>query len=497
MADTELAELLREIDALRADVASDATGIAARWQGWIERDAFGPSAQNLAHYLAFRSRDIRDLQRRVMRHGLSSLGRAEGRVLPTLDAVLRTLRAVAGEVPGDPIHEDVFFASEARIAARRDEVIGPLSPESPVGLLITLPSEAADDAGFAVRLAGLGVEAVRINCAHDDEAAWSRMIANVDRAAAETGRRMRVLMDLGGPKIRTGALRDGKDLKRVWTGADLAITLPGRIGEAPADLSAVECTLADAISQACVGHHIYIDDGKLGTCVKRREAWGVVASVVSAPLEKGYKLKPEKGINFPDTAVDVDPLTAEDLAALGFVAHHADIIGFSFVQRPDDVAALQAALERERPDDWQRLSLVLKIETLRAVRNLPDMMVRAAGRQPTAVMIARGDLAVEIGFARLAEMQEEILWLAEAAQLPVIWATQVLESYVKTGVPSRGEMTDAAMAARAECVMLNKGPHVFEAIGELDRLLGRMREHISKKTPRLRPLRSWTWGDGA
>ena len=106
-------------------------------------------------------------------------------------------------------------------------------------------------------------------------------------------------------------------------------------------------------------------------------------------------------------------------------------------------------------------------------------------------MIARGDLAVEIGFERLAEMQEEILWLAEAAHVPVIWATQVLESLVKQGLPSRGEMTDAAMAARAECVMLNKGPFVAEAVRALDRLLGRMGEHQNKKTPRLRALRSW------
>ncbi|MBX3580264.1 MAG: pyruvate kinase, partial [Rhizobiaceae bacterium] len=141
--------------------------------------------------------------------------------------------------------------------------------------------------------------------------------------------------------------------------------------------------------------------------------------------------------------------------------------------------------------DWLSLGLVLKIETLRAVTNLPSMLMRAAGKQPTAIMIARGDLAVEIGFARLAEIQEELLWLGEAAQVPVVWATQVLEGLLRTGIPSRGEMTDAAMAVRAECVMLNKGPFLFQAIGELDRLWSRMDEHIHKKTPQLRRLTSW------
>ena len=106
-------------------------------------------------------------------------------------------------------------------------------------------------------------------------------------------------------------------------------------------------------------------------------------------------------------------------------------------------------------------------------------------------MIARGDLAVEIGYQRLAEIQEEILWLCEAAHVPVIWATQVLENLVKKGIPSRGEITDAAMAERAECVMLNKGAFVTEAFTILDDVLTRMQTHQSKKTPQLRALRSW------
>jgi pyruvate kinase len=166
------------------------------------------------------------------------------------------------------------------------------------------------------------------------------------------------------------------------------------------------------------------------------------------------------------------------------------MIGYSFVQNAADIALLQDELAQRRPD-WRRIGLVAKIETPRAIHNLPELMVQAASHQPFAVMIARGDLAVEIGFERLAEMQEEMLWLCEAAHVPVIWATQVLESMIRKGLPSRGEMTDAAMAGRAECVMLNKGPYMAEAVAALDRLLARMAEHQLKKTPRLRALRSW------
>ena len=215
--------------------------------------------------------------------------------------------------------------------------------------------------------------------------------------------------------------------------------------------------VVEALSAAKVGERVYVDDGKLGAEIERVEPWGLLARATSSSA-KGVRLKSEKGLNFPDTDLNIAALTEADHAVLDFAAAHADGIGFSFVQSAADVQMLQDALAGRRPDDWQTLSLILKIETARAVRNLPDMVVRAAGRQPTGVMIARGDLAVEIGFARLAEMQEEILWIGEAADIPVIWATQVLEHLVQKGTPSRGEMTDAAMAARARVRDAQQGP---------------------------------------
>jgi pyruvate kinase len=131
---------------------------------------------------------------------------------------------------------------------------------------------------------------------------------------------------------------------------------------------------------------------------------------------------------------------------------------------------------------------VLKIETRAGFRALPRLLLSALRSPPLGVMVARGDLGVEVGFERLAEVQEEILWLAEAAHVPVIWATQVLDTLARKGLPSRAEVTDAAMAGRAECVMLNKGPHVASAVRFLDNVLRRMSGHQAKKTPVLRQL---------
>lgn len=233
-----------------------------------------------------------------------------------------------------------------------------------------------------------------------------------------------------------------------------------------------------------VGHALFIDDGKIRTVVEKMDEEGAWLRVQQTPGGRA-KLRTEKGINVPDTPLNFGALTDKDLADLDFIAQHADIVGLSFVRHPSDIERLSRELAiRGAPS----LGLVAKIETADAVRNLPEIIVHGAGRHPFGVMIARGDLAVEIGYARLAEIQEEILWLCEAAHVPVIWATQVLENLVKIGVPTRAEITDAAMSGRAECVMLNKGPRIIEALRALNGVITRMQAHQTKKTAQYRAL---------
>jgi len=203
----------------------------------------------------------------------------------------------------------------------------------------------------------------------------------------------------------------------------------------------------------------------------------------------GERLRAEKGINLPDTQMDLSALTRRDLADLAVAARHADIVGLSFVRSVDDVRRLQARLART---GGRCRGILLKVEARRAFELLPELILEAMMSPAIGIMIARGDLAVECGYERLAEVQEEILWICEAAHVPVVWATQVLESLAKTGQPSRAEITDAAMSERAECVMLNKGPHVLEAVDLLERILRRMEAHQHKKRAMLRRLRWWS-----
>jgi len=246
----------------------------------------------------------------------------------------------------------------------------------------------------------------------------------------------------------------------------------------------VACTRPDGLRLVRRGESVWFDDGRIGTVVRSANADRLVLEVTHAP-EAGAWLAADRGMNFPETDLDLPPILSEDLDCLRFIVRRADLVGFSFVHTGSDLERLRTELARlGRP----RMAIVLKVETRRGFEELPGILLGALRQPPVGVMIARGDLAVEVGFERLAEVQEEILWLCEAAHLPAIWATQVLEGLTKTGVPSRAEVTDAAMGERAECVMLNKGLHVVGAVRALDGILRRMQSHQAKKTAMLRHL---------
>jgi pyruvate kinase len=229
---------------------------------------------------------------------------------------------------------------------------------------------------------------------------------------------------------------------------------------------------------------VIFDDGKVVGAVNEASGERLRIGVVQCARGRA-KLRGEKGINLPDSELALPALTERDRVDLAFAVRHANLVSLSFVQRPEDVEMLLAELAQLGA---QHLGVVLKIETQRAFQDLPRLLIAAMRHPSLAVMVARGDLGVEVGFERLSEVQEEILWLCEAAHVPVIWATQVLESLAQGGMPSRAEVTDAAMAARAECVMLNKGPFIRETLLFLNDVLGRMRTHHDKKTALLREL---------
>jgi pyruvate kinase len=459
------------------------------------------SARNLVHYAALRSSDLTDLQQRLTEAGLSSLGRCEAAVLGSVEAVLDVLLRLDGDGwrAGDPRTELTPGVARALQAARTRTILAAPPERRRAEIMVTMPANAATDAGLVGAMVAAGMDCARINCAHDGPEAWAAMIGKVRDAARAADRNVRIHMDLGGPKIRTGAVPlGGVRLRRgdmmlltaglgpdrpVTRGADGRLRHPPRIG----------CTIPAALARVETGQSIWLDDGRVAGVVTDTGRDGLEVVVTRVP-PGGHRLRANKGVNLPDTDLGVPMMTPADRRALPFIARNADMVGLSFVQRPEDVLELRADLDRLGGHD---VATVLKVETRRAVQSLPEILLAAMRGPALGVMIARGDLAVECGWERLAEVQEDILSLSAAVHAPVIWATQVLEGLARTGVPSRAEISDVALAERAECVMLNKGSNVIEAMRLLDGILERMQHRQSQRRallPRSAPLARFAEG---
>jgi pyruvate kinase len=453
------------------------------------------SARNLIHYLALRQHDIRPLQDRLTELGLSSIGRSEAHAVATLRQVASVLDRLAGDdpdvarLPPSPVD---FVTGPARLRAQTAALLGDAPEHRDVRIMVTMPTLAAEDPLFCADALRAGMDCARINCAHDSPDVWRAILDHLRRACAEAGRSCRVLMDLPGPKLRTGEL-DEDTVIRLAVGDPIILVRESAPGVsairdekgAVRRAARISCSPPAIFETAREGDPIWFDDGKLGGRIRSNDGREIEVLITHAK-PGGIRLKSARGVNLPATDLDLPAVTEHDLDHLDFVAAHADIVALSFVNSPDDITLLQ---DRLRALGAEAPALVFKVETRRGFENLPRILLAAMRSYPIGVMIARGDLAVECGFERLAEVQEEILWICEAAHVPTVWATQVLENLAKTGRPSRAEVTDAAMSVRAECVMLNKGPHILRAIATLHDILIRMQEHQEKKRSLLRPLR--------
>jgi pyruvate kinase len=483
-------ELLKELLDLRTQIYTEGQLLYQKWEAGIERSVFRYSAFNLACYLALRRRDLRELQQALVPLGLSSLGRCEAHVLASLDAVIAALvlicRERAKNYPGAPSLKH-FVRGWSTIAKNASRLFGKPATNRRVRIMVTLPAEAAHDYGWVRDILQKGADCVRINCAHDSKNEWKAMIRNVRPG---TKRSTPIVMDLTGPRARITECHLASPERRVHTGDQILLLRDPDFDPQQVPFQAV-CSIPEVFPRLRIGASVMFNDGKIGTRVCAKGDDFVKVKVFRARA-KGERFRGGIGLNFPDTVIRANPLRPKDLIDLDFICRNADLVGYSFVQEAEEMDRLIDELRRRSDRKEQNpLGVIAKIETARAVRNLPELIVRGAGRVPFGVMIARGDLAVEIGYLRIAEIQEEMLWICEAAHVPVIWATQVLQNFAKKGVPSRAEITDAAMSERAECVMLNKGPFISETISVLDEMLVRMQAHQRKKMATFRALRSW------
>lgn len=558
-------------------------------------------ARNLVHYTAFRSLDLSKLQKRLSNYGLSILGSSESHILYSLSTCKQILQSLIGQSSTEILHHGPSIkSSRKRQRKHAKDLFGYRSRGRRVRIMVTLPTKVAYNYELMYDLLASGMNTARINCAHDNAEVWTKMIRNLNLAKAELGKNCKVFMDLAGPKIRTGRLKDGPKVRtfRPVRNKNGDVINPAQIelvselnptakNELPVEsawlaslkigdsitfkdtrnksrkllvtrvhenhvvatcrktsyinegtklttVSALDSTFVGALPALeepillKVGHRIRLlknavagepaalnehgdiitdafvsitsdvafsnvshndrcmfNEGKIEGTVKKVTESEIVVEISKAKF-KGSRLRADKGVNFPDSNLQLTGLTAKDKKDLKFVVAHADAVNVSFVNSAEDITRLYKELDRLGAEPT--MGVILKIETSRAYHNLFEILLAGMHKYPLGVMIARGDLAIETGWEHMARIQQEIILLCNSAHIPTIWATQVLENLAKKGIPSRSELTDVASGLKADCVMLNKGPYIHQAITLLSDILSNMNVYRDKNEKLLQPI---------
>lgn len=340
------------------------------------------------------------------------------------------------------MHKDAV--ATIALHGRRTKIIATLGP-------------ASGSPAMVRRLLAAGVDAVRLNMSHGDHAAHRQAVARV-RAAARADRHVPIIMDLSGPKIRVGRFANGA--VTLQRGATVTVTTRAVVGS-PEVIASQYPRLAHDVRK---GQRILLDDGNLELRVEAVRGHDVRCRVI-----EGGVLRDHKGMNLPDSRLSMPALTAKDRRDARLAAElGVDYVALSFVRSPADVRALKRHLARLGAS----IPVVSKIERPEAVDNIEAIL-----EVSDAIMIARGDLGVELPAERVPLIQRDLIVRARRHFVPVIVATQMLESMVSHARPTRAEVTDVAGAAflSADAVMLSaetaSGKHPLAAVRTMDRIL--------------------------
>lgn len=311
------------------------------------------------------------------------------------------------------------------------------------------------------RLAMAGADVFRLNFSHGSHADHKERFDIIRSLEAEVGRPIGILQDLQGPKIRVGTMKNGP--VQLVNGTVVRFQL----GAEPGDAKRVPMPHPEVVKNIMPGHAVMIDDGKL-----RLVCTGCGDDYFDARVEAGGMLSDRKGVNLPDTDLPISPLTEKDRRDLEFgLSLGVDWVALSFVQRASDVIEAQALIKG-------RAAIMAKIEKPQALDRIDEIVPLVDG-----VMVARGDLGVEIPPEDVPGRQKELIRICRQAAKPVIVATQMLESMIKSPSPTRAEASDVATAIydSADAVMLSaesaSGDFPEEAVAMMHRIISHTEEH--------------------
>lgn len=322
---------------------------------------------------------------------------------------------------------------------------------------------ATESKDMLEKLLDEGMNVMRLNFSHGDFAEHGRRVSNFRLASKKTAKSIAILQDLGGPKIRLGEFyKERVDLKQ---GENIIITTDSIVG----DEKKVSINYKRFPKEVKVGDKVMLDDGK-----KRLEVIRIIGQDVLCKILVGGETKGRRGVNLPDSELSVSSLTEKDKKDLKFgIKNKVDFVALSFVRKPDDILELRQILKKSKA----KARIIAKIETPQAVYNIDEILKIADG-----IMVARGDLAIEMPTEKVPMIQKMLIRKANNAGKTVITATQMLESMIKSPVPTRAEVSDIANAILdgTDAIMLSEETTLGEYPIEAVKVMARVAKEVER-----------------
>jgi pyruvate kinase len=353
--------------------------------------------------------------------------------------------------------------------------------------IVATVGPASETKEMLVSLAAAGVNVFRLNFSHGTHEDHFARMQNIRANNAEFGTKCAILQDLQGPKIRVGLMENGNDGVEIIAGNKLVFTADKIVGNA----ERVSTPYQGMHNDVKIGDRILMDDGNLEVKVTGYEGTDVVTEVVY-----GGKLKQKKGINLPNTNISVPSVTAQDWLDLEFgLANDVDWVALSFVRTADEIVEIQNYIKKS----GKHTKVIAKIEKPEAIDNIDSIIAVS-----DAIMVARGDMGVELPGEKVPTYQKMIIEKCNAAAKPVIVATQMLESMISSPRATRAEVGDVANAVLdgADAVMLSaesaSGKYPIEAVSTMTAIIQEVESTTEKIYARLHTeVTKDTYGDSA
>lgn len=339
---------------------------------------------------------------------------------------------------------------------------------------------ATESVEMLTKLVDSGMNVMRLNFSHGDFSEHKVRVDNLRSVIEKTGKTVAILQDLGGPKIRLGEFSTETVL--LVAGKKIIITTDKIIG----DEKKVSINYKLFPKEVKKGDKIMVDDGK-----KKFEVLSVSGKEVVCKILVGGITKGKRGVNLPDSDISIKSLTEKDLADLEFgIKNKVDFIALSFVRKPEDIMELREILKKRK----SLAGIIAKIETPQAVQNIDEII-----RLSDGIMIARGDLAIEVPFETVPSLQKMMIKKSNAAGKPVITATQMLESMIKSPVATRAEVSDVANAILdgSDAVMLSEETTLGQFSVEAVNVMTRIAKEIERDYPERAIVRERRGGETA